>query len=156
MKLLSLYKNLALKLAHKWSMKWLSKERKDTYCQIRSKKDQKLRRKFTFNIPKFKFQNGLEQKTSNCWALLRQIGLWEPNPPKICKYFCRFWILWIMRIFWHMTWYVIKMKWWCNIFSHIFHANVVITGKPSYKKTQTVAMTKVLYLPHTSPGISGP
>ena len=26
-------------------------------------KNQKLRRKLTFDIPKFKFQNGLEQKT---------------------------------------------------------------------------------------------
>ena len=24
------------------------------------------------------------------------------------------------------------MKWWCNNFLHIFHANVVITWKPSY------------------------
>ena len=47
-----------------------------------SRKDQKLRRKFTIDISKFKFQNWLEQKTSNFWAFLRQKGLWEPNPPK--------------------------------------------------------------------------
>ena len=46
-----------------------------------SKKDQKPKRKLTFDIPKFKFQNKLEQKTSNFWAFLRQTGLWEPNPP---------------------------------------------------------------------------
>ena len=30
----------------------------------------------------FKFQNRPKQKCSNCLAFLRQIGLWEPNPPK--------------------------------------------------------------------------
>ena len=61
-------------------------------------KKTKLKRKLTFDIPiwnfqidflystlefqKFKFQNGLKQKTSNSWAFLRQTGLWEPNLPK--------------------------------------------------------------------------
>ena len=61
-------------------MNWLSKERKDTSVHIMSQKDQKFNSKFTFDIPKFKFQNGLKQKTSNFWAFLRQTGLWEPNP----------------------------------------------------------------------------
>ena len=52
-----------------------------------SRKDQKLKRKFTFDIPKFKFQNGLEQKTSNFWAFLRQTGPWVPNPPKNVQVF---------------------------------------------------------------------
>ena len=52
-----------------------------------SQKDQHFKRKFTFDIPKFKFQNGLEQKTSNFWAFLRQTGLWEPNPPKNVQVF---------------------------------------------------------------------
>ena len=47
---------------------------------------QNLKRKFTFDIPKF-FQNGLEQKTSHGWAFLRQTGLWEPNPPKNLQVF---------------------------------------------------------------------
>ena len=41
----------------------------------------------TFDIPKFKFQNGLEQKNSNMWAFWRQTGLWEPNPPKNVQVF---------------------------------------------------------------------
>ena len=52
-----------------------------------SQKDQKFERKLTFDIPKLKFQNGLEQKTSNFSFFLRQTGLWEPNPQKNCKYF---------------------------------------------------------------------
>ena len=52
-----------------------------------SQKDQKFKRKLTFDIPKFKFQNGLEQKTSNFWAFLRQTGLWEPDPPKNVQVF---------------------------------------------------------------------
>ena len=63
-------------------MNWLFKERKGTSFHIMSKKDHKFKRKFTFGIPKFKFQNGLEQKTSYFWAFLRQTGLWEPNPKK--------------------------------------------------------------------------
>ena len=68
-------------------MNWLSKERKDTSFHIMSKKDKKFKRKLTFDIPKFKFQNGLEQKTSICWAFLRQTGRWEPNPPKNVQVF---------------------------------------------------------------------
>ena len=49
--------------------------------------DQKLKRKLTFDIPKFKSQNGLEQKTSKFWAFLRQTGLWEPNPSKNVQVF---------------------------------------------------------------------
>ena len=52
-----------------------------------SQKDQQLIIKLTFDIPKFKFQNGLEQKTSNFWAFLRQTGWWEPNPQKIMQVF---------------------------------------------------------------------
>ena len=77
MKLLSLCPNLAWNLAHKLSMNLLSKERKDTYFHIMSQKDQKFRRKLTFDIPKFKFQNGLKQKTSNGWAFFgtnRSVG----------------------------------------------------------------------------------
>ena len=37
-------------------------KRKDNSCRIISQKDQKLKRKLTFDIPKIKFQNGLEQK----------------------------------------------------------------------------------------------
>ena len=62
-------------------MNWWSKESKDTIFHIMSQKDQKLNRKLTFDIPKFKFHNGLEQKTSNIWSFLRQTGLWEPSPP---------------------------------------------------------------------------
>ena len=47
-----------------------------------SQKDPKFKRKWTLDIPKFKFQNGLGQKTSNDWAFLRQTGMWEPNPQK--------------------------------------------------------------------------
>ena len=66
-------------------MNWLSKESKDTSFYIMSQKDKKFKRKFTSDIPKFKSQNGLEQKTSNSWAFFkRQTGLWEPNPPKKC------------------------------------------------------------------------
>ena len=68
-------------------MSWLYKERKDTSCHIMSQKNQKLKRKFTFDIPKFKFQNRLEQKTSNFWAFLRQTGLFEPNNQKCASIF---------------------------------------------------------------------
>ena len=68
-------------------MNWLYKERKDTYFHIMSRKDQQPKRKLTFDIPKFKFPNGLEQKTSNFWAFLRQTGLWEPNPPNNVQVF---------------------------------------------------------------------
>ena len=68
MKLLSVCPNLAWKLAHKLNMNWLPKKRKDTSFHIMSPKNQKLKRNFTFDIPRFKFQNGLEQKTSNLWA----------------------------------------------------------------------------------------
>ena len=44
-------------------------------------------KKTTFYIPKFKLQNGLKQKTSNCWAFLRQTGLLVPNPPKNLQVF---------------------------------------------------------------------
>ena len=68
-------------------MNWLSKERKNTYFQIMSQKDQKFKRKLAFDIPKFKFQNRFKQKTSNFWAFLRQRGMWEPNPPKNVQVF---------------------------------------------------------------------
>ena len=42
--------NLAWKLAHKWSMNWWSKEGKDTIFYIISQKDQKFKRKLTFDI----------------------------------------------------------------------------------------------------------
>ena len=47
---------------------WVYKEREDTVCYIMSQKDHKFERKFTFDIPKLKFENGLEQKTTNFWA----------------------------------------------------------------------------------------
>ena len=50
-----------------------------------SRKDQKLKRKLTFDIPKFQFQNGL--KLPFFGLFLRQTGLWEPNPPKNVKVF---------------------------------------------------------------------
>ena len=98
--------NLAWKFAHKWSMNWLSRERKDTSLSIMSQKDQKLKRKFTLDIPKFKFQNILKQKTSNLWAFfLDKQVCGSLTPPKMCKYFfCRFWILWTMRRFCHLSW----------------------------------------------------
>ena len=68
-------------------MDWLSKEKKDTSFHIMSQKDQKLKRKLTFDIPKFKFQNGLEWKTSIFLAFLRQTCLWEPNTPKYLQVF---------------------------------------------------------------------
>ena len=36
---------------------------------------------------KFMFTNGRKQKTSNFFALFRQTGLWEPNPPKNVHFF---------------------------------------------------------------------
>ena len=66
------------------------KKRKDTSCHIMSQKDKHFDRKITFNIPKFEFQNGIEPKTFNFGAFVRLTGLWEPNPQKMCKYFCRF------------------------------------------------------------------
>ena len=47
-------------------MNLFSKERKDTAFHIMPKKDQQFKRKLTFDISKFQFQNGLEQKTSKC------------------------------------------------------------------------------------------
>ena len=47
------------------------------------KKKQIFLRKFIFCISKFKFQNGLKQKTSSFLGFfLRQTGLYEPNPLK--------------------------------------------------------------------------
>ena len=80
MQLSSLSPNLAWKIVHKWNMNWWSKE--NTIFHVISRKDQKLKRKLTFDIPKFKFQNRLEQKTSIFLAFLRQTGLWEPNQQK--------------------------------------------------------------------------
>ena len=68
-------------------MNWLSKKKKDTSFHMMSQKDEQFERKLTFNISKFKFQNGLEQKTSNGWAFFRQTGLWEPNPQKYVQIF---------------------------------------------------------------------
>ena len=68
-------------------MNWLFKERKDTSFHIMFQKKKKFKRKLTFDIPKFKFQNGLEQKTSNCWAFLSQTFPWVPNPPKNVQVF---------------------------------------------------------------------
>ena len=52
-----------------------------------SQKDQQLKTKFTFDISKFKFQNGLKPKTSYLWAFLRQAGVWEITPPKNVQVF---------------------------------------------------------------------
>ena len=52
-----------------------------------SKKNKKLKKKLTFDIPKFKFQNGPEKKTFNCLAFFKQTGLWEPSPPKNMQVF---------------------------------------------------------------------
>ena len=122
-KLLSFCQNLALKLAHKWRMNCLSIERKDTSCHIMSQKDQRYQTNFTFDIPKFKFQNRLKQKTSNCLAFFRQTALWEPNPPtnlQDCE-----------DVGTSVGWWI---KWndGVTVFSDIFYDNVVLTGKPSY------------------------
>ena len=61
-----------------WSVNWLFKERKDTSYHILSKKHKNLERKFIFDIPNIKFQNGLEQKTI-FFGFLRQIDLWDPD-----------------------------------------------------------------------------
>ena len=87
MKHLFLCPNLAWKLAYKWSLNWLSKEKKDTSFHIMSQKDQKLKRKWTFDIPKLKFQNRLEQKTSKCFCFFRQLVLWKPNCHKNVQVF---------------------------------------------------------------------
>ena len=56
-------------------MDWLSKEKKDTSFHIMSQKDQKLKRKLTFDITKFKFQNELE------WTTSFFFGFFETNRP---------------------------------------------------------------------------
>ena len=65
-------------------MNWLSKERKDTTVQIMSKT--KFKRKWTFDI-QVQVSKGLDQKTSNFWAFLRQTFPWVPNPPKNVQVF---------------------------------------------------------------------
>ena len=65
-------------------------EKNDKSFHNMSRKDQKLKRKLTFDISKFKFQNGLKQKTSNFWAFLRHTCFWEPNPPKNVQVFLQF------------------------------------------------------------------
>ena len=50
-------------------------------------KYQIFKRKFTLDILEFKFENRLQQKTSNILAFLRQTGLWEPNPSKNVQVF---------------------------------------------------------------------
>ena len=66
-------------------MNLFSKERKCTSFHSMSQKDQKFWRKLTFDISKFKFQNGLEKKTSKCWAFFqtnRSVGAKPQN--KVC------------------------------------------------------------------------
>ena len=59
------------------------KKEKHNFFYIIFPKDQKLKRKFNFDIPKFQFPNGVEQKTSQFWAFFRPTGLWELNPQKV-------------------------------------------------------------------------
>ena len=109
------------KLDYKWSMNKLSKERKNIGCPIMSQKDQQFKWKQNFDIPKFKFQNGLCNKQ-----------VYERQTPKnMCNYLCRFWIMWTMRGFGHLSWEVIKVKWWYKVFSHTFHAYILLNGKAS-------------------------
>ena len=76
MKLLSLVPNSAWKLAHKWSINLWSKIKEEhNFSYHVPKRPKFLKRKMTFEIPKFKLLNRLEQ-------VLRQTGLWEPKPPK--------------------------------------------------------------------------
>ena len=42
-----------------------------------------FKRKFTFDIPKFKFQNGLEQKTKKKWVF-KDKQVCGSLPPKKC------------------------------------------------------------------------
>ena len=65
-------------------MNLISKERKVTSFHDMSQKDQKLKRKLTFDIPKFKFQNGFEQKT---FFFLDKQVCGSLTPQKMCKYF---------------------------------------------------------------------
>ena len=65
------------------------------------------------------FQNGLEQKTSNFWAFFSSTRLWEPSPQQQ------------VQVFLTDSEACEQSRDFGNC-SHIFHANVVITGKPSY------------------------
>ena len=79
------------------------------------------------------FKTDSNRKLPFFGLFLRQTGMWEPNPPKNVQVFfadsescenCGDFGTWVGR--WS--------KWnnGVRILSHIFHANVVITGKPSY------------------------
>ena len=52
-----------------------------------SQKDQKFKRKLTFDIPKFKFQNGLEWKTSIFFGFFETNRSVGAHPPKNVQVF---------------------------------------------------------------------
>ena len=109
-------------------MNWLSKERKDSSFHNMSQKDQKLKRKLTFDIPKFKFQNGLECKTS-IFRLFWDKQACRRKPLNKCAN-----IIADSETFKRYvdfdTWVGRWLKWndGIIIFSHYFLTNVVITG----------------------------
>ena len=65
-------------------MNLFSKEMKGTYFHNMSEKDQKLKRKLTFDIPKFKFQNELEWTTSFFFGFFETNRSVGAHPPKKC------------------------------------------------------------------------
>ena len=61
-------------------MKWFPKKGK-THLVLSCHKKDKSKKKMTFDISKFKFQNGTRAENFNLLAFLRQAGVWAPGPP---------------------------------------------------------------------------
>ena len=83
MKLKSVCQNFVLKLAHHWVKNCLCQRKEGNIFLYHFQKDQRCWGKFTFNISKFKFQNGLKQKL-NLFELFYTNGSVGAKPPKKC------------------------------------------------------------------------
>ena len=132
MKLVSLCPNFVWKLVHKWSMHCVSEEKKKHILSYYLLKDQQFNRKFTLDIPKLKFQNGLKQKTSNFMVFWdKQVGKGLTHQ-EVQIFFadsefseqCRHFGTWVGR--WS------KWNGGVTSCSQISHTNVVTTEKPSH------------------------
>ena len=74
----------------KWVMNWFSKERKDTSCHVGSQKDQKLWRKFTFDISKFKSKTNFNKKLNYLGIFWYKQICGSQTLKIVWKYYCRF------------------------------------------------------------------
>ena len=71
-----------MEACYKIVMTWFSKTRRGPSCHITFQKFQKCCTKITFDLSKFKFQNGLKPKTNIFGTFLRQTAPLKPNQKK--------------------------------------------------------------------------